>query len=767
MKNLFHNFYYSFPIQLLLLHFRKSQVLLILWLILFLTISGYFMGSFGANTLFLAPEYLGTVNAAGAAITGVATGIFIMSWNITTFILHSGRFRFLATSSQPFLKYCLNNAIIPVAFLILYFLEALYFDRVKELIPLKQFLFIVAGFTGGFLLILLVSFLYFFGADRTIIRTLPPVLKDIDENKIPETPEEKILVDDFGLPVKNYLSTRFKIKKVRSVKHYSQSFLDVIFKRHHFSAMLSILFAFIFMVFIAFFLDNRFFQIPAAASILLFFAILISVMGALSYFLRSWSLLLMILLYAVLNVLYKYDVIDPRNKAYGLNYSNPQRPSYSLEGLESISTPTKIDSDKKNMISILDHWKQNQPEEKPLMILFNFSGGGLRSAAFSMNVLQELDSITEGKIMSQTVLMSGASGGMLAAAYFRELYRLKINGARINPEDKKYLNNISEDLLNPVFSSLITRDLLSPTQKFSYGHYRYVKDRGYAFEEKLNLNTGFILDKPIGFYEMDEKKARIPLLILNSTITRDFKKMMISPQPISFMMQASFRDSTSQFTGPDAIDFGAFFKNMEPMNLRMLTALRMNATYPYVLPAVWLPSKPIIDVMDAGLRDNSGAETSYRFLNIFKDWINENTRGILLVQVRSRKKGSWDNGYNIGGISDIITNPFTMMQTNWFTLQDYFQEDELSYLQNSFGSRLHRVSFMYVPQTAEGEAPLNFHLTAREKKEVSASLLRENNSKALRQIESLLGTDLTLQNRLLKPASSFKNPDHPNRDNQH
>lgn len=743
MKTIFHNFYYSFPIQLLLLHFRKAQVLLILWFILFLTISGYFMGSFGANTLFLAPEYLGTVNAAGAAITGMATGIFMMSWNITTFILHSGRFRFLATSSQPFLKYCFNNAIIPVAFLILYFLEALYFDRVKELIPLEQFLLIVAGFTGGFSLILLISFLYFFGADRTIIRTLPPVLKDFDENKIPETTEEKILTDDFGLPVENYLSTRFKVRKVRSVKHYSQTFLDIVFKRHHFSAMLSILFAFIFMVFIAFFLDNRIFQIPAAASILLFFAILISVMGALSYFLRSWSLLFMILLYMGLNILYKYDIIDPRNKAYGLNYSHSERPAYSLQSLESLSTNGKVDSDKKNMISILDHWKKNQHEEKPLMVLFNFSGGGVRSAGFSMSVLQELDSITGGKIMRKTMMMSGASGGMLAAAYFRELFRLKMNGALIDLEDKKYLDNISKDLLNPVFSSLITRDLISPSQKFSYGHYRYVKDRGYAFEEKLNLNTDYVLDKPIGFYTSAESKAKIPFMILNSTITRDFKKMMISSQPISFMMQASFRDSTSQITGPDAVDFGAFFKNKDAMNLRMLTALRMNATYPYVLPAVWLPSKPIIDVMDAGLRDNSGAETSYRFLNVFKDWIIENTRGILLIQVRSRKKGSWEKGYNVGGISEIITNPFTMLQTNWFTLQDYFQEDELSYLQNTFGSRLHRVSFMYVPKNVDGEAPLNFHLTASEKNEVSASLLRENNLKALQQVESFLRMDST------------------------
>lgn len=696
------------------------------------------MESFGANTLFLAPEYLGNVNAAGAAITGVCTGIFIMSWNITTFILHSGRFRFLATSSKPFLKYCINNAIIPLAFLVLYFIEAVYFDRVKELIPLEHFLFILGGFIIGFFLLVFVSFLYFFNADKRIIRSFQPDLVNFDENKIPETEEEKMIIDDFGLPVKNYLSTRLKVKKARSVAHYSQSFLDVIFKRHHFSAMITILLAFVFMIFIAFFLDDNIFQIPAAASILLLFAIMIAVIGALSYFLKSWSLLFMILLYAGLNMLYKYDIIDPRNKAYGLNYSKENRPEYSLESLQSLNTPAKIDSDKNNMLTILNNWKQNQHEEKPIMVVFNFSGGGVRSASFSMNVLQELDSMTNGAIMKKTMLMTGASGGMLAAAYFRELSRLKSNGSNINPEDKKYLNDISEDLLNPVFSSLIARDLISPAQKFSFGPYRYVKDRGYAFEEKLNRNTKNILDKPIGFYKVPEMKAQVPLMILSSTVTRDFKKMLVSPQPLSFLMQPEYKDSTTKITGPDAIDFAALFKNMDPLNLRMLTALRMNATYPYILPSVWLPTKPVIDVMDAGLRDNSGAEISFRFLNVFKDWINENTRGVLIIQVRSRKKGSWDEGYKTGGISDIITNPFTMMQTNWFRLQDYFQEDEITYLENSLGKKLHRISLMYIPKNPEGEAPLNFHLTAIEKKEVSASLHRENNVEAMKLIRNFL-----------------------------
>ncbi len=738
MKLFFKTFYYSFPVQLLLLHLRKAQSLLIFWLILFLTVTGHFMKLFGANALFLAPEYLGNVNAAGAAITGVATGIFIMSWNITTFILHSARFRFLATATRPFLKYCLNNSVIPLGFLIVYFIEAFTYDRKMELIPMLEFISITAGFIGGFLLIILISFAYFFTADLTIVRTFKPALIDFDESKkIEKAEEEKKKDDNFGLPVDYYLTARFRFRKARSVTHYSKEFLDNIFNRHHFSAIITIVLAFIFMIFIGFFLDHRIFQVPAAASILILFALLMALAGALSYFMRSWSILFVVFLYVVLNILYKYDIIDPRNKAFGLDYAVAKRPAYSLQSLEALNTSDKIEADKKNMIGILDRWKARQGEDKPLMIVFNFSGGGVRSATFAMNVLQELDSITHGTIMKKTALISGASGGMLAAAYYRELCRMRDSGKNINPDDKKYLHNISKDLLNPIFSSMIARDIFSPAQKFSVGPYRYVKDRGYAFEQKLNENTHGILNKDIGFYKKDEANATVPLMILSSVITKDLKKMMISTQPISFMMQPTFVDSTSKLDGPDAVDFAAMFKNENPMHLRMLTALRMNATYPYILPSVWLPSEPIVDVMDAGLRDNYGQEISLRFLHVFKDWVDANTRGVLIIQVRARQKGSWDDTYSNDGILSILTKPFSMLQINWFRLQDYFEDDEITYAQD-IDTNFHRVAFMYVPQNQEQGATLNFHLTAREKKEVIASVKRKNNLEAFDEVKRYL-----------------------------
>ena len=106
------------------------------------------------------------------------------------------------------------------------------------------------------------------------------------------------------------------------------------------------------------------------------------------------------------------------------------------------------------------------------------------------------------------------------------------------------------------------------------------------------------------------------------------------------MMQGRQDTTRIPVMDPDAIDFASFFAKQDPYNLRILTALRMNATFPIVLPNVWLPSNPVIDVMDAGLRDNYRQETSLRFLEAFDDWIKENTSGVLLIQIRDRSPGA-------------------------------------------------------------------------------------------------------------------------------
>jgi len=739
MKVWLRGFYYSFPIQLLFLHIKKYQALLIFWFVLFSTINGSFMKIFGADSLYLAPEYMGTVNTFGYVITGVAIGMFIVSWNITTFVLFSKHFRFLAATTNPFLKYCINNSIIPILFLVFYAIKAWSFLHVKELVPGMEILFYAGGFLAGLIFILIISFIYFFRADRSIIRQMMPVYNNPKEY-ITHLQEAQLTdLDETTIKVEWYFETPRKLRHVRSVAHYTKQFVTSIFKRHHFAAVLSVFFAFLFLIIIGFFLEEPFFQIPAAASITVFFSICIGVAGAFTYFLQNWSIPYLVLLALLLNIFYKLEWIDPRNKAFGLNYTNKnERPEYNRDNLLAIASEKNKEADRNNMIGILNRWKAKQKTQKPLLTLIAVSGGGHRSATFTLSMLQQLDSITHGEIMRNTFLITGASGGMIGAAYFREMYLHKLRGENINLQDKNYIDDISGDLLNPLFSSFVARDLISPAQRFNVGNYKYVKDRGYAFEEKLNQNTKGFFDKQLKDYKADEAAANIPLIFFSSVITRDAKKMIISTQPIRFMMERLQDSIRLPLTDPDAVDFTSFFAKQNPYNLRVLTALRMNATFPVVLPNVWLPSDPVVDVMDAGLRDNFGVETALRFLENFDQWIKENTSGILMIQLRDRDAGGWEQPYISDDLSDHLTRPFFLLQHNWYKMMEYDQNNLLTYYSENKEHNIYKLNFQYASAHEEGKAALNFHLTQREKKDILHSLNSPFNQKSSMLYKQLL-----------------------------
>jgi hypothetical protein len=741
MKQVVRAIFYSFPVQLLLLHFKKFQVLLLFWYLLFSAVGGTFMKAFGVDSLYLAPEYLGKVNALSAGIVGVSIGIFIISWNITTFILFCRHFKFLATTTRPFLKYCINNSIIPLTFLLFYFFYAVSFNKHKELNSAWQIFMLAGGFLLGCTLSITVTLFYFFRADLTITRRMVAVINKPSEFKSAFRPQIALTSGGSRLiKVSSYLNSPFSAKPVRDVSHYSASFIDTVFSRHNFAAMLCIFMAFVSLIAIGFFLDHHIFQVPAAASITIFFTILVAVAGAFSYFMQGWSVPFLLLLVIILNVLYKYDVIDPTNKAYGINYTKDiERPDYTRESLLSLCTPEKIERDKAAMIQVLEKWKKKQKEEKPLLYMISVSGGGTRSATFTLSVLQRLDSLCGGRLMDKTFLITGASGGMLGAAYYRELAKERSDGKNLYLYSGKYVDDISKDLLNPTFSSFVARDMVAPAQRFKIGNYYYIKDRGYAFEQKLNENTRGLLDRQLKDIASDEHHARVPLMLFNSVITRDGRKMIVSTQPVSFMMRPEFDTSLiASPPDPDAVDFAALFAKQDPMNLRLLTALRMNATFPYVLPNVWLPSEPVIDVMDAGLRDNYGPETTLRFADVFRQWIRENTGGVVMIQIRDRRAGGWDNPFESGDISELVTKPLLLLQYNWYKMQEYNQDNMVSLTQQLAGTKFYKLTFEYLPKTEDEKAALNFHLTQREKVDIQSALSNGINAAAYLNFTSLL-----------------------------
>jgi hypothetical protein len=192
-------------------------------------------------------------------------------------------------------------------------------------------------FIFGLLFILSISFVYFFRADRSILRRMMPTINNPQEYITHLNPLYAEYDEGSLVRTEWYFESPRKLRRTRNVSHYTRQFIDSIFKRHHFAAIIAVFIAFVVLIITGFFLEYSFFQIPAAASITIFFSILIGVAGAFAYFLQSWSIPYLIILLLILNLFYKLEWIDPRNKAYGLNYANKDhRPSYTHEGLLSL-----------------------------------------------------------------------------------------------------------------------------------------------------------------------------------------------------------------------------------------------------------------------------------------------------------------------------------------------------------------------------------------------------------------------------------------------
>jgi hypothetical protein len=199
---------------------------------------------------------------------------------------------------------------------------------------------------------------------------------------------------------------------------------------------------------------------------------------------------------------------------------------------------------------------------------------------------------------------------------------------------------------------------------------------------------------------------------------------------------------TNDSTDIDGVDFGALMAGHDPYNLKMTSAIRMNATYPYVLPYVALPTKPLIKVMDAGSRDNYGLSTSLRFVQVFRNWIKANTSGVVLVQVRQYKKNRDFEDYESETLLSTFLTPITNLYTNLTAVQDYDQNYMMSALSDALGdTKLDMVVFQYEPEKQEEQTSLSFHLTSKEKDHIRRTVNQPNIDNGIERLKYLLSEE--------------------------
>ncbi len=734
-----NNIIFYFPIRLFVTHFKTNILLIVSWFILLFMIFGKVLSSYGANYLFLNPEYLGTTSYFSFQLLGVCFGIFFISWNIVSYLLLSYRYPFVASMKWPLAMYTFNNSIIPIIFIAFYLYKIYMFQTIEMYATAFDLFLYFIGMVAGFSLVLFISAIYFMATNKNIFGYL-----DIKTKQAFKKDNELwINLSGNGLAdrIDYYLTRKFRIRHIRDTTHYSEELLKKVYRQHHLNAFLLIILNLVLLVGLGYVIDKPIFEIPAAGSIFLFFSVLISIFSLVYYWAEEWGNFAFVFFLIIINFISGFDAFHYDNQAYGLDYTS-KKAIYHLDSLEQICSAENMAIDKENTLNILNKWKEKNKKDKhlfykPKLLIVLSSGGGSRSSAFTMKVMQTADSLTNGKLMQNTMLMSGASGGMIGLAYFRELYLRTQLGICEDIYSSRYQDNISKDMLNKIWASVVTNDIYYPIQMREINGYTYRLDRGMMMENALNENTEYFLDKPLKSYQKFEKSALIPLTILASACVSDSRKMLISSQNISFMMKSEKENNKIAYE-IDAIDFKRFFDKNNADNLRYSSALRMNASYPFVLPSVSLPSKPKIDVIDAGIVDNFGIDVSVRFLSVFKDWINKNTSGVVIVQIRDNLKNNKIEDYEYVKMFAKLFGSFSSISENITERQDYEHDYMINATNEILNNKLEIIRFEYNPSEKEKKASLSFHITNKELKNIQKSAVNESNMKSYKRLVQIL-----------------------------
>lgn len=746
-------FIYFFPVQLLLVQVKKNPVLIIFWLLMFGFVSGSLASRYGVSLLFVDPEYNGKVNFLSYFIIGFSCGGFIMAYQISSYIYNAFRFPFLATCNRPFLRFCTNNFIIPLTFQITHLALILRFLS-KEPVSGFQVFMDVLGLVAGNMFFIFGALFYFFRTTKDMQSLYGLVINEQEQRKL-----KRVIINRDPLKgtmtwkaitpgkegrdwhVESYISGGFmRVRRARPFEHYDKEVLNRVFLQNHKKAVLFEVVVIATLLLFGLFREVPVFMIPAGASVFLLFTLYLMFTGVLTTWFRGWSNTILVLFLLVLNYVHKFDPFDAATRAFGMDYKVAPAVYSNSEILRYGSDAVSRREDSLNTIAILENWKRKNvlfPNNKPKMVILSCSGGGLRSSLWTFYTMQYLDSLSGGKLLPRMSLICGSSGGMLGAAYMRELWLREQNSESWKHEDPAACGKVSSDILNPVAFSIAVNDWFLPLQHAEYAGETYSRNRAWAFEEKFLDNTDRLLDKKLIDYREPEQKAIIPMMVFAPTIANDGRKMLISSQGVSYLVAPPGSSHVAFTEVPDAIEFSRFFKAQHADSVRFSSVLRMNATFPYITPLTDMPSEPVIEVFDAGMRDNFGVDNIMRFLFTFRTWIAENTSGVIIIQTRDKSKIRPVEKSNGQTIMQSLSKPLGSFYGNLFTVQDYNHDFAIGQASYWFGGPIDVLDFE-LKNDEPDMISLSWHLADREKLKVTGSMHEAHNTDAAKRFMELL-----------------------------
>jgi hypothetical protein len=277
----------------------------------------------------------------------------------------------------------------------------------------------------------------------------------------------------------------------------------------------------------------------------------------------------------------------------------------------------------------LDAWRARLApapgDPRPKLAVVAVSGGATRSAYWVATVLDRiLDKIPD--FPRSVRIISGASGGMVAAAYYvRDLKDRAEAGVAPGPVKRR----LPTDSIKPVARFIALRELWR-----SILPVRWKVDRGVELE-----NDWPDIQVPVQDFRALEEQGRIPSLILSPMIVDDGRRLLVSNLDLWDLAGSDgsliAEDDAGRRKHTYSLSAFELFRIFpRARDFRVSTAVRMSASFPFVSPAVNLPTDPPRRIVDAGYYDNYGVQVAGAWIQKNLDWLIENTSGVVLIQVR-------------------------------------------------------------------------------------------------------------------------------------
>ncbi len=244
---------------------------------------------------------------------------------------------------------------------------------------------------------------------------------------------------------------------------------------------------------------------------------------------------------------------------------------------------------------------------KPPLVIVTTSGGASVSALYTFRILTQLESEIPG-FHKYVRFASGASGGMLGAAVWRAwLTDPRGNRAENSTLRDEWTRELGADFLAPIIQALAFKD--APLSALC--PQGYADDRGRRLERAWELKFGDYW-AALTFKKMreEERDGRYPSLVFTPMMVEDGRPLYVSTldlDPIAYPV----RDTGPQVRG---LEFMKHFPDAG-WDLRVGTAARLSASFPYFSPAATLPTAPPRRLVDAGYLDNYGMAVALAWLN--------------------------------------------------------------------------------------------------------------------------------------------------------